>query len=88
METAAVMAEEQKGGTVPGLLKKAEDKESFKNVQPNDSNSQRPSVRPLESNLDRGDIASTLNDDDYGDDQLLSSHAEEYVDQLYAHAAQ
>ncbi|CAG7817257.1 unnamed protein product [Allacma fusca] len=47
--------------------------------------SQRPG-RLLEENLERGDIASTLNDD-YGDEPVVSNPTEEYADQLYANAS-
>lgn len=37
--------------------------------------------RALEENLERGDIASTLNDD-YGDDLYNDNSTEQYIDQL------
>lgn len=38
-------------------------------------------ARKLEDNLERGDIASTLNDD-YGEEQLFENSTEQYLDPL------
>jgi hypothetical protein len=49
------------------------------NSEPNDKNL-APS-RQFEDNLERGDIASTLNDD-YGEESLFDNSTEQYVDPL------